>query len=107
TGKFSTWCPKALARIGLPNRTILSRAVHIRMDRKKASVKRERFIIEKHLAELAPLRRKISRLANDTRPQVKAFEGDDTLINRANDNWRPLFAIAIAAGEGWSRKALA
>jgi hypothetical protein len=107
TGKFSTWCPKALARIGLPNRTILSRAIHIRMDRKKASVKRERFIIEKHLAELAPLRRKISRLANDIRPQVKAFEGDDTLINRANDNWRPLFAIAIAAGEGWSRKALA
>ena len=31
---FSTWCPKALAMIGLPARTILSRAIHIRLDRK-------------------------------------------------------------------------
>ena len=39
---FSTWCPKALAMIGLPKRTILSRAIHVRLDRKPSGVTTEK-----------------------------------------------------------------
>ena len=50
------------------------------------------------------MRRKISRLANDIRGHVKAFK-DESLDNRAGDNWQPLFAIAAAAGEEWLQEA--
>ena len=96
---FSTWCPKALAMIGLPRRTILSRSIHVRLDRKAAEVKTEK-LKKKHFAELESLRRKISRLANDIREQVRVFESD-LLENRAGDNWEPLAAIANTAGDDW------
>jgi hypothetical protein len=96
---FSTWCPKALAMIGLPKRTILSRAIHIRLDRKPGGVKTEK-LKKKHFAEFEELRRKISRLANDIREQVRGFESD-LLENRAADNWQPLLAIANTAGYDW------
>ena len=97
TAEFSTWCPKAIAQIGLPKRTILSRSVHIRLGRKPKNVKTEK-LRKKHYEEFGDLRRKISRLANDIRDHVKTFE-NDSLDNRAGDNWGPLFAIASGAGE--------
>ena len=102
TVQFSTWCPKALAQIGLPKRTILSRSIHIRLSRKLKDDKTEK-LRKKHYQEFENLRRKISGLADDIRDHVKAFE-DDTLENRAGDNWQPLFAIASAAGEEWLKK---
>ncbi|PWT80404.1 MAG: hypothetical protein C5B58_11730 [Acidobacteria bacterium] len=104
-GQFSTWCPKAIAMIGLPKKTIISRSIHIRMDRKGKDIKTEK-IRRKHFTELEPLRRKIARLANDIRDQVKAFEESDLLGNRADDNWHPLFAIASTAGEQWLKDAV-
>jgi Domain of unknown function (DUF3854)/Protein of unknown function (DUF3631) len=95
---FSTWCPKALAMIGLPKRTILSRSIHIRLERKSADVKTEK-LKRKHYGEFEDLRRKISRLANDIRERVRVFESD-LLENRAADNWQPLLAIADAATGG-------
>ena len=53
----------------------------------------------KHFAEFEDLRRKISRLANQIREQVRVFESD-LLENRAADNWQPLLAIASAATGG-------
>ncbi len=96
---FSTWCPKALAMIGLPKRTILSRAIHVRLERKTGEAKTEK-LKKKHYQELAELRRKISRLANDVREQVRVFESD-LLENRAGDNWQPLLAIANTGGDDW------
>ena len=96
---FSTWCPKALAMIGLPKRTILSRSIHIRLDRKASGVKTEK-LKKKHYGELEELRKKISRLANDIREQVRVFESD-LLENRAGDNWQPLAAVASSAGNDW------
>jgi putative DNA primase/helicase len=103
TAQFSTWCPKAIAMIGLPKkRTTLSRSIHIRLGRKNADAKMEK-LRRKHYDEFEVLRRKISRLANQIREQVKAFveKEDDLLGNRAGDNRQPLFAIANAAGEDW------
>jgi Protein of unknown function (DUF3631)/Domain of unknown function (DUF3854) len=105
-GRFPTWCPKAIAMIGLPRRTILSRSIHIRIERKDKGTKLEK-LRRKHYAELEDLRRKISKLANDIRARVKAFESDDQLGNRAGDNWEPLFAIASAADEEWLAEAVA
>jgi hypothetical protein len=103
TGQFSTWCPKVIAMISLPKRTILSRSVHIRLGRKPKDIKTDK-LKEDHYQEFEDLRRKISRLANDIRSHVKAFR-DESLENRAGDNWQPLFAIAAAAGEEWLQEA--
>ena len=102
TVQFSTWCPKALAMIGLPKKTILSRSIHIRLDRKTKSAKTEK-LKKKHYQEFEDLRRKISRLSDDIRDRVKVFESE-LLSNRAGDNWQPLFAIADAAGEQWLKE---
>ena len=103
TGQFTTWCPKTIAMIGLPKRTILSRSIHNRLGRKPKGIKTEK-LKEEHYQEFEELRRKISRLANDIRGHVKAFK-DESLDNRAGDNWQPLFAIAAAAGEEWLQEA--
>jgi uncharacterized protein DUF3631/uncharacterized protein DUF3854 len=103
TGQFTTWCPKTIAMIGLPKRTILSRSIHNRLGRKPKDIKTEK-LKEEHYQEFEELRRKISRLANDIRGHVKAFK-DESLDNRAGDNWQPLFAIAAAAGEEWLQEA--
>ena len=101
TGQFSTWCPKAIARIGQPKRTILSRSIPIRLERKSKGTKTEK-LKSGHKLEFEDLRRKISRLANDIRAQVQLFRSQaDWLNNRAGDNWEPLFAIATAAGDEW------
>ena len=101
TGQFSTWCPKAIARIGQPKRTILSRSIPIRLERKPKGIKTEK-LKSGHKLEFEDLRRKISRLANDIRAQVQLFRSTaDWLNNRAGDNWEPLFAIATAAGGEW------
>ena len=102
--EFSTWCPKVIAQIGLPKRTIFSRSVHIRLGRKPKNAKTER-LKKKHYQEFEDLRRKISRLANQIRHDVKVFE-DESLDNRAGDNWEPLFAIASAAGEEWLKETM-
>ena len=102
--EFSTWCPKAIAMIGLPKRTILSRSVHIRLGRKPKNAKTEK-LKKKHHQEFEDLRRKISALADDIRDDVKVFE-DESLDNRAGDNWEPLFAIASAAGEEWLKETM-
>jgi hypothetical protein len=104
TGQFSTWCPKAIARIGQPKRTILSRSIPIRLERKAKGAKTEK-LKSAHALELEDLRRKISRLANDIRGDVRLFRSNaDWLNNRAGDNWEPLFAIASAAGEECLKK---
>jgi hypothetical protein len=70
TAQFSTWCPKAIARIGQPKRTILSRSIPIRLERKAKGVKTEK-LKSAHADDLEDLRRKISRLANDIRAQMR------------------------------------
>ena len=70
TGQFSTWCPKAIAMIGQPKRTIISRSIPIRLGRKSRGTKTEK-LRKKHYEEFETLRRKISCLANNVRPRIE------------------------------------
>ncbi len=100
TGQFSTWCPKAIAMIGQPKRTILSRSIPVRLERKPKGTKTEK-LKSGHKLEFEDLRRKISRLANDfaklreelgLEPGKRFFCKTLTLLSRLNDDseapWR-------------------
>jgi len=96
------FCPKATAGIGgLPD-TVLDRAIVIPMERRTRSERIER-LRDRRAAELgAPLREALAA-------QVGAIESfavaeatlPDTLDDRAQDSWEPLFAIADVAGGHW------
>jgi len=105
TGRLSTWCPKAIAMIGLPKPTILSRSIHIRLQRKDPKRKLE-FLTDNHDKEFTELRAKIARLAKDIREKVREAPEVNLLGNRAGNNWRPLFAIAREGGETWLEDAI-
>jgi putative DNA primase/helicase len=105
--KFSTWCPKLLAMIKLPPRTIISRSVHVRLTRKGGDVKTKK-LRAKHYDESHLLRRKLARFANQIRHKVREFRipEDAGMINRASDNWEPLLGIAQQISQDCYSKAL-
>jgi putative DNA primase/helicase len=106
-GQFSTWCPKAIAMIGVPKRTILSRSIRIAIERKGKALKLEK-LRRKHFAQFEDLRRKISKAASMIKEAVRnnSMSDDDTMLsNRVGDNWEPLLAIAGAASDDWLEKA--
>jgi uncharacterized protein DUF3854/uncharacterized protein DUF3631 len=106
-GQFTTWCPKAIAMIGVPKGTILSRSIRIAIERKNKAVKLEK-LRRKHFTQLEDLRRKISKAAIMIKETVRGSsvaDGDDALGNRAGDNWEPLLSIAGAASEQWLKNA--
>jgi putative DNA primase/helicase len=103
---FSTFCPKA---IGLKGRnvpdTLLSRSIVIEMQRKLLE---ESIFDFRHVddAELKELRSRLARWATDHlkthRPEPAVPPG---FRNRLAANWRPLLAIADAAGGSWPERA--
>jgi putative DNA primase/helicase len=103
---FSTWSPVAVAMIGRLPATLEDRALVIRMRRRTPAEKVERLRADR-LHELEPLRRKAARFAADNLvrigaadPPIPPFASD-----RTADNWRPLLAIADAAGGPWPKRA--
>jgi putative DNA primase/helicase len=101
---FPTFGPKAIGMKGrsLPD-TTFSRAILIEMRRKKAAERVDDF---RHVddPELADIRRKLARWAEDN---AAALEGADPALpagfcNRLAANWRPLLAIADLVGGKWS-----
>ena len=104
---FATWCPKAIALIGALPGTIEDRAIIIRLQRKRPTEKQERLRFDR-LGEFEPLRSRAARWATDLIEQVCAADPDippEIMNDRARDNWRPLIAIADAAGGDWPRLA--
>lgn len=107
TGVYSTWAPKVLALIGELPDPLDDRSIRIALRRRLPSEKVERF---------APIHDKI---AVDLRKRCEAWASAATLKSlrdadpafpssledRAQDNWRPLLAIADLAGGGWETKA--
>lgn len=93
--KFSTWCAKAFASIGVLPETMQDRSLGIRMRRKRTSevIKPLRDTDPK---ELSVLKAKIARWTHDNlqaiaecRPALPELNSD-----RAKDNWLPLLMIA-------------
>ena len=103
--QFSTWAPAAIAMIGRLPDTLNDRAVTIRLRRRKPTEKVQPFRSDR-VDEWRALARKAARWASDIRNALVAADpGTGKLINRAADNWRPLLAIADAAGGEWPRLA--
>jgi putative DNA primase/helicase len=103
--QFSTWCPKAIALIGNAPDTIQDRSIIVRLSRKGAAdtdIKRMRY--DRLAGEAEPLRSKAARWAADNLDALKAADPQVPveLNDRAQDNWRPLIAIADCAGGFWS-----
>jgi hypothetical protein len=81
--------------------TLHDRSIHIQLRRRKPSENVESFRSDR-APELRVLARKAARWADDHAVALGAAEPDmGGLVNRAADNWQPLFAIADAIGGGW------
>jgi putative DNA primase/helicase len=102
--EFSVFAPAAIAMIGRLPDTLEDRSVGLSLRRKKSN---ERTTIFRHdrCAELDTAARKIARWAADHRAALAVADPDmGSLFNRVADNWRPLFAIADAAGGDWPKR---
>lgn len=102
--KFNTWGAKALAGIGQVADTLMDRAIIFQLRRKlpHEEVDRIRYA-EPGLFDV--LRSKLARFAEDYSDQVRQARPPlpNSLNDRAQDNWEPLLAIAMTAGEEWLR----
>jgi hypothetical protein len=104
--RFSSWCPKVIARIGRLPVTLADRCIVLRMQRKTANEECDRV---KNLDAL-PLKRQCARFVQDHAAAIAAARPElpSSLNDRAADIWEPLFALADLAGGDWpdlSRKA--
>jgi putative DNA primase/helicase len=100
--KFNTWGAKALAGIGHVADTLMDRAIIFELRRKlpNEAVERIRYAAPNLFDEL---RSKLARFAEDYSDQVRQARPPlpHSLNDRAQDNWEPLLAIAMAAGGEW------
>ncbi len=103
---FSTYSACALALIGKLPGTITDRSVTIELQRRRLDELIEPFRFDRieHLHRLA---RMAARWAMDNAERIRDADPDMPagVFNRTADNWRPLLAIADAAGGEWSDRA--
>jgi hypothetical protein len=105
--QFSTWCPKLIAMIGKLTDTLEDRSIVIPMRRRAPGEKIERLRRDRIDRELEPLRSQAFRWAEDHAKDLADAEPSvpEELHDRAQDNWRPLLAIADAIGGEWPKRA--
>ena len=106
--RFSTWAPIAFATIGkLPN-TVEDRSITIPLRRRRPDERVER-LRRDHVEHLQALASRAARFASDHSVEIAALDPrlPEQLHDRAADNWRPLLAIADAAGGDWPERARA
>lgn len=104
---FSTWAPKAIAMIGSLPPTLEDRSVSVRLRRRLQSEPIQKLRMDR-IECFETLRRKAVRWAADNLDGLRSADPDNVpseLHDRAADNWRPLLAIADAAGGAWPDKA--
>jgi Protein of unknown function (DUF3631)/Domain of unknown function (DUF3854) len=106
---FSTWCAKVIALIGKLPPTLADRAIEVSMRRRLASEAVARLRQDAIEAEGADLRRQAARWAADHQAALKQADPmvPAALHDRAADCWRPLLALADAAGGPWPAEARA
>jgi putative DNA primase/helicase len=102
--RFSVWGPMTLAGIGKPADTIRDRSIEITLKRKLTTEKCERIPVDL-FERCHDLRRKAERWYQDNAAGLTAADPDVPAVgnDRAEDNWRPLLAMADLIG--WSDKA--
>lgn len=106
--EFPAFCAVALAGLGdLPD-TLMTRAVVIRMRRRKTGEEVEEYRIRQVEPEAAIFNRKIAAWAASV---AERFDGDDfpmmpeEIADRDSDNWEPLLWIADVLGGEWPQVA--
>jgi putative DNA primase/helicase len=106
--QFSTFAPMVIAGIGRQHETIEDRSITVALRRKRADEQVESFRPDRaqHLDRLG---RMLARFAEDNRATLAAADPavPDGIHNRMADNWRPLLAVADAAGGKWPEEARA
>lgn len=104
---FSTWCPKAIAMIGLPKDTLIDRSIVVRLERKAPGDTVTRLRADHVHQVFSELRRRIRRWADDHQDAMRVSDPKmpGGLHDRAEDNCRPLIAIADLAGGSWPKDA--
>ena len=104
--RFDTWAPMALAKIGALHPTLASRSIIIQMRRKRPEEDVERFR-PLHASAMEELARKAARWVSDNLGRLTGADPElpVRLGSRAADNWRPLIAVADAAGGHWPETA--
>jgi hypothetical protein len=105
---FSTHAPAAVALIGKLPGTLEDRSIHVHLQRKHVSERVVQFRFDR-VEDLQPLARRVRRWCDDNRDRLVASDPlvPEELFNRAADNWRPLLAIADAAGCSLEARAIA
>ncbi len=101
---FDSWCPKALAQIGVPSwPQLLDRSIVVALHRKRRGDAAQRFRKGRGYPELEELNRRAVRWSADHLEALR--EAQPTLPvwfdNRLADNWEPLLAIAETISEDW------
>ncbi len=99
--QFACFGPVAMAGIGALPGTVQDRSLVIRMQRAAKGEAPVRVLRQDKIA-MEALARRLARWAADVADSIQ--EDPDLpawLGNRVADNWRPLFAIAMAAGGQW------
>jgi integrase len=104
--KFSTWSAMAIAAIGKLPATIEDRSILINLSRRRLEEKIERLRPDR-IEDLQQMASRAARWAADHMIELASSDPKipDALHDRAADNWRPLLAIADAAGGDWSVRA--
>jgi putative DNA primase/helicase len=103
---FSTYSACAIALIGKLPATLTDRSVPIDLRRRRPDEVIEAFRFDR-TGPLDQLARQAARWTADNTDHVRGADPDIPagVFNRAADNWRPLLAIADAAGGEWPARA--
>jgi hypothetical protein len=102
---FSAFAPVALAGIGALPGTLHDRSIVVRLARARPREVGARFDSRRVEYE-TELRQKLARWTYDNFDKLQGCDPQlpETAFNRLADNWRPLFAIAEAAGGDWPQR---
>lgn len=105
---FRVWAPKVLCGIGELPDTLASRCITITMRRKRAGETVERLRADRQ-GWAEALRSRCARWAADHVERLREIDPDmpEVLDDRAQDNWRPLIALADLVGGEWPARARA
>jgi hypothetical protein len=103
---FATYSACAIASIGRLPGTLADRSITIELQRRRKDEPIESFRSDR-TAGLEKLARMARRWTNDHARCIGASDPamPEALFNRVADNWRPLLAIADAAGGAWPERA--
>lgn len=105
---FSTWGAKAISGIGYVADTLMDRGIVLELHRRLPHEKVDRIRNAEH-SLFDTLRSKIVRFADDYGEEIRNARPPlpRNLNDRAQDNWEPLLAIAMVAGNDWLQSAIA